>query len=181
MSLKPFNTYTIALMMFFTFLILFFSGFLEFPSVTTSIPSSFDHRLPTTSSKTDPFVNLFSAYKKWDSQVGCNQFREKYRDLIRGGSSGSNRSDSLQEVGGDSECNDLNMRHVSVLVKGWTWIPDNLDNLYSCRCGLSCLWTKSSVLADKPDALLFETTTPPSRVSCFVFLNLNLPVWRFSI
>lgn len=95
--------------------------------------------------------------------MGCNQFREKYRDLIRGGSSGSNRSDSLQEVGGDSECNDLNMRHVSVLVKGWTWIPDNLDNLYSCRCGLSCLWTKSSVLADKPDALLFETTTPPSR------------------
>lgn len=48
-----------------------------------------------------------------------------------------------------------------MLVKGWTWIPDNLDNLYPCRCGLSCLWTKSPVLADKPDALLFETSTPP--------------------
>ncbi|KAL0326341.1 UNVERIFIED_CONTAM: Alpha-(1,4)-fucosyltransferase [Sesamum radiatum] len=56
------------------------------------------------------------------------------------------------------------MTHVSVLVKGWTWIPDNMDNLYSCRCGLSCLWTKSSVLADKPDALLFETTTPPFQL-----------------
>ncbi|MFQ6650302.1 hypothetical protein Gotur_022112 [Gossypium turneri] len=53
------------------------------------------------------------------------------------------------------------MEHVSVLVKGWTWIPDNLDNLYSCQCGMSCLWTKSPVLADKPDALLFETATPP--------------------
>lgn len=68
----------------------------------------------------------------------------------------------LQES--DSECKGLKLNHVSVLVKGWTWIPDNLDNLYSCRCGLSCLWTKSSVLADKPDALLFETSTPPVRV-----------------
>ncbi|CAI9282091.1 unnamed protein product [Lactuca saligna] len=59
--------------------------------------------------------------------------------------------------------NELKMNHVGVLIKGWTWIPDNLDNLYSCRCGLSCLWTKSPVLLDKPDALLFETTTPPSR------------------
>ncbi|XP_061343764.1 alpha-(1,4)-fucosyltransferase-like isoform X1 [Gastrolobium bilobum] len=39
----------------------------------------------------------------------------------------------------------------------------NLDNLYTCRCGLSCLWTKSPVLADKPDALLFETSTPPNQ------------------
>ncbi|KAF2290960.1 hypothetical protein GH714_017386 [Hevea brasiliensis] len=162
MSLKPFNTYTIALMMFFTFLI-FFSGFLEFPSVTTSIPSPIRDRLSTTSSTPDPFVDLVIAYKKWDSRVGCNQFRERYRNLIRVGSSGSNRSASLQEAGGDSECNDLKMGHVSVLVKGWTWIPDNLDNMYSCQCGLSCLWTKSPVLADKPDALLFETTTPPSR------------------
>ncbi|KAM1043371.1 hypothetical protein ACFX2A_035435 [Malus domestica] len=53
------------------------------------------------------------------------------------------------------------LEHVSVLVKVWTWITDNLDNLYSCPCGLSCLWTKSYVLVNKPDALLFETTTPP--------------------
>ncbi|CAA6667687.1 unnamed protein product [Spirodela intermedia] len=57
----------------------------------------------------------------------------------------------------------MELSHVSVLIKGWTWIPDNLDQLYSCRCGLSCLWTKSAVLADKPDALLFENAMPPSK------------------
>ncbi|XP_065881969.1 alpha-(1,4)-fucosyltransferase [Euphorbia lathyris] len=162
MTLKPFNSYTIALMMFFTFLILFFFGSLEFPSVTTSIPLPVN-KLPTTSSTPDPFVDLFTAFQKWDSQVGCEQFREKHKDLIHLGFSGSNRSGSLHEIGSDSECSGLKMGHVSVLVKGWTWIPDNLDNMYSCRCGLSCLWTKSSVLADKPDALLFETITPPLR------------------
>lgn len=90
--------------------------------------------------------------------MGCVQFREKHENL---GSKGSNGSASLQVVDGDVGCSELKMEHVNVLVKGWTWIPGNLDNLYSCRCGLSCLWTKSSVLADKPDALLFETTTPP--------------------
>ncbi|XWS21913.1 hypothetical protein CRYUN_Cryun30bG0097100 [Craigia yunnanensis] len=94
--------------------------------------------------------------------MGCAQFKEKHKDLIH---LLSNRSASLQEVVGDSGCNELKMEHVSVLVKGWTWIPDNLDNLYFCRCGMSCLWTKSSVLADKPDALLFETTTPPLQRS----------------
>lgn len=101
--------------------------------------------------------------------MGCAQFREKHRVLI---SKGSNGSSSLQESDGESECGDLKMDHVSVLVKGWTWIPDNLDNLYSCSCGLSCLWTKSSVLADKPDALLFETTTPPRQVSFIEFTEL---------
>lgn len=90
--------------------------------------------------------------------MGCAQFREKHKGLLGNGSS----SGSLQNVDdGELKCNELKMDHVSVLVKGWTWIPDNLDNLYSCRCGLSCLWTKSSVVADKPDALLFETATPP--------------------
>ena len=93
--------------------------------------------------------------------MGCAQFKEKHKDLIH---FLSNRPGSLQEAVDDSGCNELKMEHVSVLVKGWTWIPDNLDNLYFCRCGLSCLWTKSSVLADKPDAFLFETTTPPLQV-----------------
>lgn len=61
------------------------------------------------------------------------------------------------------DCAALGPAHVSVLVKGWTWIPDNLDSLYSCRCGLSCLWTKSPVMADKPDVLLFENVIPPAR------------------
>lgn len=89
--------------------------------------------------------------------MGCARFREKPNGVSLNGS----KVVSLQEIGGDSACGGLTMKHVSVLVKGWTWIPDNLDNLYSCRCGLSCLWTKSPVLADKPDALMFESTTPP--------------------
>ncbi|XP_073259931.1 alpha-(1,4)-fucosyltransferase-like [Populus alba] len=120
-------------MLLFTVIILFFSGFLEFPSITTSITSPIkDSNFPIKTAP-DPFTDLFIAFKKWDSQV----------------------------VNGDGGCSELKMQHVSVLVKWWTWIPSNLDNLYSCRCWLSCLWTKSSVLADKPDALLFETAPPP--------------------
>ncbi|KAL2467616.1 hypothetical protein Fot_51141 [Forsythia ovata] len=146
-------------MFVFALFILFFSGFLEFPAVNSSIPSPKDSIVLTLSNSTPPkpFKDLFSAFKKWDSQVGCAQFREKHKELLKNGS----KISALQDADGEIECNELKMNHVNVLVKGWTWIPDNMDNLYSCRCGLSCLWTKSSVLSDKPDALLFETTTPP--------------------
>lgn len=86
--------------------------------------------------------------------MGCAHFREKHKGFMK-----NHSFSSLQREG--SNCGDLSLNHVSILVKGWTWIPDNLDNLYSCECGLTCLWTKSSVLADQPDALLFETATPP--------------------
>uniref|UniRef100_A0A5B6YRT2 Fucosyltransferase n=1 Tax=Davidia involucrata TaxID=16924 RepID=A0A5B6YRT2_DAVIN len=157
MPLKSLNSFAISLMLGFAVVILFFSGFLEFPFVSSSIPSPKDSILYSKSTK-DPFRDLLGAFKKWDSQVGCSQFRGKHKGLLRNGSSSSS---SLQDVDGELKCSELKMSHVSVLVKRWTWIPDNLDNLYSCRCGLSCLWTKSTVLADKPDALLFETTTPP--------------------
>lgn len=159
MQLKSVNTFAITIMFGFALIILFFSGFLDFPLTASSIPSTKNQILTTISaSKPDPFSNLFGAFKKWDSQVGCAQFRDKHKGLLLNSSS----SGSLQKVDeGELKCNELKMDHVSVLVKGWTWIPDNLDNLYSCRCGLSCLWTKSEVLADKPDALLFETATPP--------------------
>ncbi|KAK4365731.1 hypothetical protein RND71_013611 [Anisodus tanguticus] len=158
MQLKSVNTFAITIMFGFALIILFFFGFLDFPLYTSSIPSTKDQILTTTisTSKPDPFSNLLSAFKKWDSQMGCPQFRKKHKGLL------NSSYGSLQNVDdGELKCNELKMDHVSVLVKGWTWIPDNLDNLYSCRCGLSCLWTKSSVLADKPDALLFETATPP--------------------
>lgn len=97
--------------------------------------------------------------------MGCAKFRGEHKGLLGNGLLLDSSSGSLQNVDdGELKCNELKMDHVSVLVKGWTWIPDNLDNLYSCRCGLSCLWTKSSVVADKPDALLFETATPPVEV-----------------
>ena len=113
MTLKPLNSYTIALMMFFTFLILFFSGFIEFPSVTSSIPSPIKEGLTTTSATTtassapDPFVDLFSAFKKWDSEMGCDRFREKYKDLINLGNN-SKSVGSLQEVGGGSDYSNYN-------------------------------------------------------------------------
>lgn len=164
MQLKSVNTFAITIMLGFTLIILFFSGFLDFPLHTSSsIPSTKNQILTTISvSEPDPFSNLLSTFKKWDSQVGCAKFRGEHKGLLGNGLLLDSSSGSLQNVDdGELKCNELKMDHVSVLVKGWTWIPDNLDNLYSCRCGLSCLWTKSSVVADKPDALLFETATPP--------------------
>ncbi|GAB4861445.1 Alpha-(1,4)-fucosyltransferase [Ancistrocladus abbreviatus] len=156
MQLKSLNPVTISAMVAFSLLFLLFSGFLHFPSVTPSIPTTItpDPKV-SMKSEPDPFTDLLGAFRKWDSRVGCPNFREKHRGPA------TNSSGSLQSVDGELGCNGLKLEHVSILVKGWTWIPDNLDNLYACRCGLSCLWTKSPVLADKPDALLFETTTPP--------------------
>ncbi|KAL2231872.1 alpha-(1,4)-fucosyltransferase [Sesamum indicum] len=161
MQLKSINTFVITLMLGFALIIFFFTtSFLEFPSANSSVSSTLEYSIFETlsnSSKPEPFIDLHKAFNKWDSQVGCAQFREKHKELL------GNRSkiSSLQDAEGQIQCGELQMNHVSVLVKGWTWVPDNMNNLYSCRCGLSCLWTKSSVLADRPDALLFETTTPP--------------------
>ena len=165
MLLKSVNTLAIATMLGFAFLILLFFSFFQYPSASTSIPS-LNMSTFLNHHTSDPFRDLLGAFKKWDSQVGCSSFRETHKGLIKNGSS------SLQDVDGDLDCGVLQMRHVEILVKGWTWIPDNLDNLYSCRCGLSCLWTKSSILADKPDALLFETTTPPLQVLLIFFSSM---------
>lgn len=167
MLLKSRDSVTITLMLSLVFLALFFSGLLQFHSLSAPLSTVGDSTLRTSpSSLPDPFTDLLSAYKKWDSQVGCAQFREKHKAsiLTQVASSGTNGSSSLQISGGESECSGLKLNHVSILVKAWTWIPDNLNNLYGCSCGLSCLWTKSAILADKPDALLFETSTPPRQV-----------------
>ncbi|XP_062106080.1 alpha-(1,4)-fucosyltransferase-like [Humulus lupulus] len=158
MFLKPFNSFTIVSLITLAFLFLLFSGFLEFPSISSSIKPITDPGPSLSNSSSEPFTDLFSAFRKWDSLVGCARFKEKNQELIQ---NRLNESSSLQEADVDSGCGELKMGHVSVLVKGWTWIPDNLDNLYTCSCGLSCFWTKSPVLADKPDAMLFETTRPP--------------------
>ncbi|KAG9444131.1 hypothetical protein H6P81_015471 [Aristolochia fimbriata] len=140
-------------------LLLLLSHFLELPLPVSSSPS-----VRTASSSTgyspipdfgqnDPFKDLLVAFRKWDVKVGCLNFKEKYKNWTVNVS-------ALQKID-SGDCGRMKMAHVSVLVKGWTWIPDNLDNLYSCRCGLSCLWTKSDVLADKPGALFYETSRPP--------------------
>jgi alpha-1,4-fucosyltransferase len=64
-----------------------------------------------------------------------------------------------------ARCEDLPVRHVGVLVKGWTWVPDALDGVYTCWCGVNCVWGKSAAAVDRPDALLFEGATPPLQVS----------------
>lgn len=159
-KLKSINSLAITMMLVFALVILFFSGFLDFPTAHSSIPSAYNKSLLLPKSASHPFKDLFGAYKSWDSQVGCNKFRHTHQESNNDSVSFS----SLQDVFGEIKCSVLKIKHVAVLVKGWTWVPDNLDNLYSCRCGLSCLWTKSDVLADKPDAVLFETTTPPLMV-----------------
>lgn len=71
-------------------------------------------------------------------------------------------------------CSMLRKQHVSVLVKERTWIPDTLNNLYSCQCGLTCLWTSSVVLEEKPDAHLYESSFPPDgRVSTATSRSLS--------
>ncbi|XP_043707481.1 alpha-(1,4)-fucosyltransferase-like [Telopea speciosissima] len=153
MLFKPLNFIIVAMMFGFGFLILFVSGFFQYPFVS-SVQSIHNSKVAVKRNP-DPFRDLLGAFRKWDSEVGCAQYREMHRQLDQ------NTSSSLQDVDAFVDCGAMKMKHVSVLVKGWTWIPDNLDNLYSCRCGLSCLWTKSTVLADKPDALMFESSTPP--------------------
>ena len=85
---------------------------------------------------------------------------------------------------GGARCEELKTRHVGVLVKGWTWIPDALDGVYSCRCGVSCVWSKSAAAVDRPDALLYEGATPPPQVpdflplfSCPVTMRVSVSVY----
>lgn len=157
---KPINF--LAPMVAFAVAVLVLSRFLEFPPLSSPLPAEIPSFLssspPRLDSRTkEAFSDLRAAFARWDAGVGCARFRELHESWAPNAS-------AVQDSGGRVDCEGLGPAHVSVLVKGWTWIPDNLDNLYSCRCGLSCLWTKSPVMADKPDALLFENVIPPARV-----------------
>ncbi|KAI0507864.1 hypothetical protein KFK09_013992 [Dendrobium nobile] len=165
---KPVNF--LAPMIAFAVALLLLSRFLEFPSLSSPLPSeipssssilstpssSFSLSPPLNSRPKEAFSDLKAAFASWDEEIGCARFRERHNG-------GAPNASAVQDSSGSVDCEGLGPAHVSVLVKGWTWIPDNLDNLYSCRCGLSCLWTKSPVMADKPDALLFENVMPPAR------------------
>ncbi|KAG0575533.1 hypothetical protein KC19_5G010500 [Ceratodon purpureus] len=100
-------------------------------------------------------VNTRVDYTRWDTRVSCKNFRKMHSHVI----SSSSRP-SLQNSRVDN-CEVLRKQHVSVLVKQWTWIPDTLNNLYSCECGLTCLWTNSDALEKNPDAHFYETYSPP--------------------
>jgi alpha-1,4-fucosyltransferase len=101
----------------------------------------------------EAFSELKPAYERWDSEIGCSRFRGKFKRWK------VNESAVQQADGGD--CSQLKLDHVSVLVKEMTWIPDILDGLYECRCGLSCLWTRNVALADQPDVVLYQSVRPP--------------------
>lgn len=93
-------------------------GSLLLPRVPNSLLSSSD---PSNPNPNFVFTNLIAAFKSWDNEIRCRRFKE----ILRQGRWIHQRCRVLME-----ESNEIGMRHVSVLVKGWTWIPDNLDNLY---------------------------------------------------
>lgn len=174
LPLRVGNLITLINTLCFILLILFISGIIEFPSFSFFSQSS-TQPIKDKSKSSKSFTDVGGAFKKWDSKVGCGQFKNEINQRNNGSIGFSN---SLQDqFGGKLECGVLKMKHVSVLVKEWTWIPDNLDNMYFCQCGLSCLWTKSPVLADNPDAILFETTTPPPQV--LICLGYHSSIYYF--
>ncbi|XP_078173101.1 alpha-(1,4)-fucosyltransferase-like [Carex rostrata] len=101
----------------------------------------------------EAFADLKQAYDRWDSEIGCSRFRDKFRRWK------VNESAVQQADGGD--CSEFKLDHVSVWAKAVSWVPEALDGLYECRCGLSCLWTQNEVLADKHDVDLYEAYGPP--------------------
>lgn len=133
-------------------LVFIFSSLGTLPAVSQlSSSSSPSSSLPLNQS----FTDLLDAYKQWDVHMGCAEFRSK-------ASKAKLNNPSLQNPSIMS-CPSLQQKHVSVYVKEWTWLPDNIENLYSCDCGLTCMWTKSEVLADDPDVVLYETVAPPHQ------------------
>ncbi|KAG6470568.1 alpha-(1,4)-fucosyltransferase-like [Zingiber officinale] len=154
-TLKPIN-FLAPMLASALFLLLLFSGYIELPSLSSSAPLPVSSSSATVADRPKfAFTDLTSAFDLWDSHVGCGRFRAAHTGW-------SANASALQAGRAAGDCRADGASHISVLVKGWTWIPDNMDNLYSCRCGLTCLWSKSSILADNPDAVLFESVTPPA-------------------
>jgi alpha-1,4-fucosyltransferase len=142
-------------------LLLLLSGCYELPS-TSSLTAAPASRFPTALDSVgsrDPaaFTSLLAAFRDWDAAVGCPRVRAKIAANATAVTGGA--------TWGGARCEEMPpARHVGVLVKGWTWIPDALDGVYTCRCGVSCVWSKSAAAVDRPDAMLFEGATPPPQV-----------------
>ncbi|XP_052153288.1 alpha-(1,4)-fucosyltransferase-like [Oryza glaberrima] len=105
----------------------------------------------------EPFTALRDAYARWDAAVGCAAFAEKHRSR----SSPPPGPAALQDPEA-APCGSLRLPHVALAVRGVTWVPDILDGVYQCRCGLTCLWSRNEeALADTPDVVLYEIWPPP--------------------
>lgn len=160
-------------------LLLLLSGYFELPSITSSLSTPlppivadtesagrrrFDTALDSVGSRPrSAFTSILGAFGAWDAAFGCPRFRAKI-----GAANMTTASAMVSMTGGSGwgglRCEEMKTRHVSVFVKGWTWIPDALDGVYTCRCGVSCVWSKAAAVVDRPDALLFEGATPPLQV-----------------
>lgn len=117
----------------------------------------------------DQEVESLQVFRIWDSNGGCEKFQEKIRDHgFRNSSAKSLQPEDLVK------CEDLQKQHVSVVVKITTWIPNSLNGFHTCRCGLTCLWTKSEVVADDADVHLYEGYFPPFEVSTHPVTFLRL-------
>ncbi|CAM6088657.1 unnamed protein product [Calypogeia fissa] len=103
-------------------------------------------------------MDILQAYRFWDSKVGCGKFQEKIQDY-------EHRNTSFRSLQPEHlvKCEELQQQHVSILVRESTWIPDYLNGFHTCSCGLTCLWTKSEVLAHEPDVCIYEGSDPPWR------------------
>ncbi|KAJ6807316.1 alpha-(1,4)-fucosyltransferase [Iris pallida] len=117
----------LAPMVAFAAIILLLFHLLVFPTPTSPFPTTTSTSTSTTKTLTlipkakHPFTDLISAYSQWDAQIGCRHFRDG-NPRTRGFRLRGRWGGARQRAG-----------------QGWTWIPTNLDNLYSCSCGLTCL------------------------------------------
>lgn len=159
-------------------LLILLSGYFELPSITSSFSAPltpivsadaaaaaerrrFDTALDSVGSrKRHAFTSVLAAFGAWDAAVGCPRIRAKI------GAANATTASAMAAITGGAgwagaTCEDMKTRHVGVFVKGWTWIPDALDGVYTCRCGVSCVWSKAAAVVDRPDAMLFEGATPP--------------------
>ncbi|KAJ4814148.1 hypothetical protein LUZ62_026714 [Rhynchospora pubera] len=120
----------------------------------------------------EPFSDLKLAYDRWDSEVGCSQFREKFRRW--------KVNASVVQPADAVGCSELKLDHVSVWAKAVSWVPDILDGLYECRCGLSCLWTQNEVLAHPADVEFYQALGPPETRKTGEPLRafIDLEAWR---
>ncbi|EEE52838.1 alpha-(1,4)-fucosyltransferase [Oryza sativa Japonica Group] len=157
-------------------LLLLVSGYFELPSISSysaaPAPPLFATALDAVGTRErSPFTSLLSAFADWDAAVGCPRIRAKLDAVGAPGYGANSTAAAAASItggagwggGGGGRCEGVRTRHVGVLVKGWTWIPDALDGVYTCRCGVSCVWSKSAAAVDRPDALLFEGATPPPQ------------------
>lgn len=106
----------------------------------------------------EQFTGLRDAYARWDAAVGCAAFAEKFQSWTPDKS-------ALQDPEA-APCGLLRLPHVAVAVRSVTWVPDILDGVYQCRCGITCVWNRNEeALADAPDVVLYESWHPPATVS----------------